>query len=77
MPARLTCLLIVGSNPTRCTSDGSSEVEHPVRSLMSSAHTTTNADVIGRFLDLPIRITREQGDVYLIAVGSAIEDRTR
>jgi RNA 3'-terminal phosphate cyclase (ATP) len=46
------------------------------RTLAPSGHTTTNADVIGRFLDVPIRIEHEAGPVYRVAVGrSTKEDR--
>ena len=46
------------------------------RTLTPSAHTTTNADVIRKFLDVPISITQEQGraDVYRVAVGHAVGD---
>jgi RNA 3'-terminal phosphate cyclase (ATP) len=44
------------------------------RTLTPSAHTTTNTDVIRRFLDVAISITQEQGDVYRVAVGHGFED---
>jgi len=47
------------------------------RTLAPSSHTTTNADVIARFLDVPIVIEPEgngsQG--FRVAVGSAIKER--
>jgi RNA 3'-terminal phosphate cyclase (ATP) len=39
------------------------------RSLAPTAHTTTNIDVIQRFLDVPIAIDREHGDTHRITVG--------
>jgi RNA 3'-terminal phosphate cyclase (ATP) len=39
------------------------------RTLTPSAHTTTNAEVIRKFLDVPIALDRESGDVYRITVG--------
>lgn len=44
------------------------------RTLTPSTHTTTNAEVIRRFLDVPISIEQEQGDVYRVVVGHAFED---
>jgi RNA 3'-terminal phosphate cyclase (ATP) len=41
------------------------------RSAEPTAHTVTNADVIRRFLDVPITIERERDDVYVVSVGSA------
>jgi RNA 3'-terminal phosphate cyclase (ATP) len=39
------------------------------RTLMPSAHTTTNADVIQRFMDVRIAIDHEAGGAYRITVG--------
>jgi RNA 3'-terminal phosphate cyclase (ATP) len=44
------------------------------RTLTPSAHTTTNADVIRKFLDVRISIEQEQGDVYRVAIGQVFED---
>jgi RNA 3'-terminal phosphate cyclase (ATP) len=44
------------------------------RTLTPSGHTSTNADVIRKFLDVPISIEQEQGDVYRVAVGHGFED---
>ncbi len=41
------------------------------RTLAPTAHTTTNADVIRRFLDVPIAFTRIDEDVTDVAVGTA------
>ncbi len=43
------------------------------RSLKPTAHAITNADVIGRFLDVPIAIEHERDEVYVVRVGSAVE----
>jgi RNA 3'-terminal phosphate cyclase (ATP) len=45
------------------------------RSLTPTAHTMTNADVIRRFLGVPITIEHERDDVYMVTVGSAAEGR--
>jgi RNA 3'-terminal phosphate cyclase len=47
------------------------------RSLKPTAHTVTNADVIGRFLGVPITIEPERDDVYVVRVGSEVEGRLR
>ena len=44
------------------------------RTLTPSAHATTNADVIRKFLDVRISIEQEQGDVYRVVVGQVFED---
>jgi RNA 3'-terminal phosphate cyclase (ATP) len=44
------------------------------RTLTPSAHTTTNANVIRTFLDVPISIVQEQGDVYRVTVGHGFKD---
>jgi RNA 3'-terminal phosphate cyclase (ATP) len=43
------------------------------RSLTPTAHTTTNADVIRRFLGVAITLEHERDDVYVVTVGSAPE----
>jgi RNA 3'-terminal phosphate cyclase (ATP) len=43
------------------------------RSLKPTAHTVTNADVIGRFLAVSITIEHERDHVYLVSVGSAAQ----
>jgi RNA 3'-terminal phosphate cyclase (ATP) len=43
------------------------------RSLKPTAHTVTNADVIRRFLDVPIAVEHERDDVYRVSVGSQVE----
>jgi RNA 3'-terminal phosphate cyclase (ATP) len=43
------------------------------RTLAPTAHTVTNADVIRRFLDVPIAIEQESNGVYCVRVG----ERTR
>ena len=46
------------------------------RTLEPTAHTMTNADVIRKFLDVPIRIEQESHDVYRVRVGeSSQKDR--
>jgi RNA 3'-terminal phosphate cyclase (ATP) len=40
------------------------------RTLTPTAHTTTNADVIRQFVDVPIALEHESGDVYRITVGA-------
>lgn len=45
------------------------------RTLAPSAHTTTNVDVIRRFLHVPIGIEHEGGPAYRITVGDAAQDR--
>ena len=39
------------------------------RTLKPTAHTVTNADVIRRFLDVPIALEQESGEVYRVTVG--------
>jgi len=39
------------------------------RTLTPSSHTVTNADVIRKFLDVPIRLEEESADVYRVTVG--------
>ena len=46
------------------------------RTQTPSAHTMTNAEVIGRFLDRPISITHEGGPVYRVAVGHSSKEDT-
>ncbi len=43
------------------------------RSLAPTAHTVTNAEVIRRFLGIPITIEHERDGVYVVSVGSAAE----
>jgi RNA 3'-terminal phosphate cyclase (ATP) len=43
------------------------------RSLKPTAHTVTNADVIRRFLDVPVAIEHERDEVYVVTVGSAVQ----
>jgi len=43
------------------------------RSLKPTAHTVTNAEVIRAFLDVPIAIEHERGEVYRVRVGSTAE----
>ena len=47
------------------------------RSLKPTAHTVTNADVIRRFLDVPVAVEHERDDVYRVRVGAANEERLR
>jgi RNA 3'-terminal phosphate cyclase (ATP) len=39
------------------------------RTLEPTAHTLTNADVIRRFLEIPIRFEQESLDLYRVTVG--------
>jgi RNA 3'-terminal phosphate cyclase (ATP) len=45
------------------------------RSLKPTAHTVTNADVIRRFLDVPVAVEHERDEVYRVTVGSVVEGR--
>jgi RNA 3'-terminal phosphate cyclase (ATP) len=45
------------------------------RTLKATRHTVTNADVIRRFLDVPIAIEHEGADIYRVNIGSAIKER--
>jgi RNA 3'-terminal phosphate cyclase (ATP) len=47
------------------------------RSLKPTARTTTDAEVIRRFVDVPIVFEHEHGDVWCVRVGSLFEDRHR
>jgi RNA 3'-terminal phosphate cyclase (ATP) len=45
------------------------------RTRKPTAHTMTNADVIRRFLKVPVAVEHEGHDVYRVSVGSAINGR--
>jgi RNA 3'-terminal phosphate cyclase (ATP) len=45
------------------------------RSLKPTRHTVTNAEVIRRFIDVPIAIEHESDRVYRVSIGSAIKER--
>ena len=44
------------------------------RSVKPTAHTLTNADVIRRFMDVPIAIEHERDDIHRVTIGSAVEE---
>jgi RNA 3'-terminal phosphate cyclase (ATP) len=44
------------------------------RTVAPTPHTLTNADVIGRFLDVPIAFTRVDEDVTDVTVGTSPEE---
>ena len=44
------------------------------RTLAPTPHTVTNADVIGRFLDVPIRLEADGGAAYRCTVGAAVKE---
>ena len=46
------------------------------RTLEPSLHARTNAEVIGRFLDVPIAFDREGASVYRVSVGTHTRGRT-
>jgi RNA 3'-terminal phosphate cyclase (ATP) len=45
------------------------------RTLAPTPHTVTNADVIGRFLDVPIRFEADGGGAYRCTVGAAAKEK--